>query len=132
MQWLIDIIVAVVRQQIGYFDRGDAPAWDFVIGDFTKDGTWHDLTLPTCVPLNARLVLLNVQVRATAVNKSVFFASADYSNDFNLSQNWTQSINIRIGQDFKVRPNPGTRDIRYLMSITGLSLVNVVVRGWWL
>ena len=54
MQWLIDIIKEWIIAQgyltKGYVKRDDPVNADFAMGDFTKDGTWHDLDLSSIVP----------------------------------------------------------------------------------
>jgi len=41
-----------------YFHRGDPTEPDYVVGNFTKDGTWYSLDLSAIIPVNAKLVLL--------------------------------------------------------------------------
>lgn len=132
MQWLIDIIQEWLQLNHGYFDRGNTAAYDFQVGDFTKDNQWHDLVLPACVPDDARAVTIFVRLRASAVNRAILFKPFDYPNDFNYTGFWTQVANLRVGCPFDIAMDSPSRKIRYLMSATNLTEVDFVVKGWWL
>ena len=132
MQWLIDIIIEAVKTDIGYIYRGDPATQDFEVGDFTQDATWHDLTLPAVVPINARLVHLQLTANATATNKVIQIKRAGNVNDVNMFARRTHLINVRHHADFSVSMQSGTRDIQYLTSISAFQRLDLSVKGWWL
>lgn len=130
MQWLVDLVLARVRIDGMFVDRGDAPANDFVLGDLTTDGGWHTLDLSGIVPEHAHGIALQVLALNTAVNRSVKFRTRGNVNDFNRSFIVTQTAVIISAADCVVIPN-ANREIEYSASVGGWLLINICVKGWW-
>lgn len=85
MQWLIDIILALIPPGTEFVDRGDPGAYDWTVGDFTTDNTWRDLDCSAIVPENAIAILFNCQMRTTATNKTSSFRKNGNASGYNIA-----------------------------------------------
>lgn len=132
MQWLINIIQEWAVLNLGYVYRGDPAAQDFTLVDFTIDGLWHVLTLPAFVPIDARLVHLELIVRSAAVNRTFRLRRSGNVNEINVVRVRTQVANIRVHEDCSVSMQPGNRNIEYHGVLAGFTQLDLTVKGWWL
>lgn len=138
-----------------YFTRTpDATNYDFQVGDFTIDDSWHDLDLSDIVPANAKLVLCRVAIRQ---GNTVFTgnsvppdynswktSSSPYAQGFlpigyfvlnkkganaysNGSTVAIQTVNIFNHHDMWVEPD-ASRKIQYRTS--GVDNIKLTVAGW--
>lgn len=157
MQWLIDLIkewviaqayatVAYVDYwiaktiewvedqnylQTSFVDRGDPAAWDFIIGNFTADGAWHDLNLSSIVPAGAKSVLFLVYIRNDAVNKDFYLRRKGNANAYNMVMQRTEVANlVRVADG--VCPCDENRVIQYYLTAVGWTRIRLTVKGWWL
>ena len=131
MQWIIDMILELAREQIGYFYRGDNTPNDFAIGDLVLDGAWHELDLSGIVPENAKCVNLKVNIRDIAINKRFDVRAKGQVNLQNVLSLWTQTANVRLGGVFPVNIS-SDRVIEYRAQVAAWTLVFLNVNGWWL
>jgi hypothetical protein len=130
MQWLIDLIVAAVGSEIGYFDRGDTSAWDFTIGDLTVDGDWHEIDLSSIVPDGATAVSLKVNIRNTTFERKFELRKSGNSDEYCSCVIWSQVANVRIGAVYPVSCSTD-RKVDYRFVGGGWNLCNIQVNGWW-
>ncbi|MBW1996365.1 MAG: LamG domain-containing protein [Deltaproteobacteria bacterium] len=63
-------------------DDRDPSSHDFVLGDLTTDGNFHELDLSGIVPTGARFVALGVRVKAPATYKYIQFKPRDNTNNY--------------------------------------------------
>lgn len=135
MQWLTDIIVERVINEIGippvFIDRGDPAAPDFTEPNFTQDFAWHDLDLSGIVPDGAQGVLLGINVASLTVAKLIEFRKDGNSNTFNVSSIITQVASTAITADLSC-PISSDRKLEYRVHTVLWHILNLTVKGWWL
>ena len=131
VQPIIDAIIEIIRSQFGAFDRGDAAAFDFGVGDFVQDNAWRDLDLSPIVPENARAVCLRLVIRATVIDTPINFRTKGNVNPFNVTRTTCSVANVKNSVDVIVYPD-ADRVIEYKILLNVFPLINVCVAGWWL
>lgn len=131
MQWLIDIILALIDETDIYINRGDFSDADFVTGDFTRDGAWHDLDLSAIVPANVTAVSIRTTISSTAIAKSFLIRTAGNVNTGNIFISTTQVANIFRPAMGTVYPS-SSRHIEYLFTDATVNNVFMAINGWWL
>jgi hypothetical protein len=112
-----------------YVDRGDPNAWDYIVGNFTRDNVWHELNLSSIVPAGAAAALIRVAVEATAAGKYFSLRKNGNANVFNMATLATQVANVVYRDSFIVSLDT-ERKIEYLVTDTTVTTINFVVRGW--
>ncbi|NIP22616.1 MAG: hypothetical protein GWN55_00370 [Phycisphaerae bacterium] len=117
--------------QSGYVDRGDPSAYDWTHADLTEDGTWRDLDLSSIIPETAKLVHLRVIVQDDAASSSLALRENGNSNLHNGNAVRTQAPDIVNEGEVLVKPDKN-RKIEYNATNTTWTLINIVVRGWFL
>lgn len=130
MQYLIDIITEIVRNNGMYVHRGDPPLFDFTILDLTADNAWHDLDLSAIVPANAHAVNLITNISGTQAFRNVKLRSKAVAGTINVLTVWNQVANVKLGGCFAVAVD-SNRMMQYKISHVSLNLVSFVVSGWW-
>lgn len=145
MQWLFDIVLDMVADAgyalktwvqaqgyltTGYIDRGIAFPADFVVGNFIKDATWHDMNLSSVVPEHAKAVALRLTIKASAINKYTGFRKKDTDVTYNMGQIRTQVADIPFEADLVVACDTN-RFIQYKIAVATWAVLNVTVKGWW-
>lgn len=138
MQWLIDIVKGWVLAQdyltYSYIDRGDPAVSDYAIGDFTKDGTWHELDLSAIVPENAQAINATIAIRADSVAASFMLRRPGNVNSEAVSRITTQVANgINIAD--LVYAVDADRKIDYQLTpdfIATWNTIDFTIKGWWL
>jgi len=128
-EWLIDMIQEWHFSHV-FVDRGDPAAADFLKGDLTLDGAWHDLDLSGIVPSNAKAVALYVALFATDVNQNIWFRTNGNVNTYNVSRAFTQTSLIWSTGDFIV-PLDEARKIEYMSVNPTWISISITVKGWW-
>lgn len=114
----------------GFIDRGDTADDDFTVGDFTKDGNWHELDLSGIVPAGAKSVLFKFFYMSTGASNICIFRTLGNTNDSNVSVAATQVANVLHSLDIVI-PLDADRKIEYQFQ-SGTWLVAVfTVKGWW-
>lgn len=135
MQWFIDIILELVAQvgylTTGFVDRGDPATPDKQVGDWIKDGTYHDYDISSIVPVGTKGIAYRIIAQTTTISKSVFIRTKGNSNLSNLTQIITQVANVSIGQDGIV-PVGTNRIIQYKLTPATWTFLSFTIKGWWL
>lgn len=131
MQWLINLIKEVIHDQLGCFNRGDAPAWDFEVGDFVQDNTWRNMDLSGIIPETTRAVCFHLVVRATLIDIAINFRTKGNVSVFNVTRTACSIANLKNSVDVIVFPN-ADRMIEYKIFADRYNIINVCVAGWWL
>lgn len=131
MQWLIDIIKEVIHGQLGFFNRGDAVAKDFSIGNFTADNAWHDLDLSGIIPENAKAVLCRIRLRSTAISSIARFRTKGFVGNDNQAQPGIMVADLMHWYDIIVLPD-ADRIVEYRMSAGFWVNIDLTIGGWWL
>lgn len=131
MQWLVNIISAVILAQTGYRDRGDAANPDFNLGDLNINGLWHELDLSSVVPEGANLVRIEAVFVTTALNAFIQLRTPGNTGVVNRAANVMQTANRNHEEILLVQPN-ADRIVEYRTStgITGTLLLTI--GGWWI
>lgn len=114
-----------------YVDRGDRAIDDFVLADFTIDSLWHTLTLPTFIPLNAKLVSMVIYGKATAEDVRFSVCPATYTDRFGRFWIKTANPNSDIHNVFTL-PLLSGRDIQYNIATAMNTAAELSVVGWWI
>lgn len=134
MQWLIDIvkewIVAEGYIKTSFVDRGDPAAWDFIVGNFTRDAAWHDLDLSGIVPAGAKAVAVFGKITTDAVGSVFRLRKNGNANAFNLTELRTTVANVSASYDIITIPD-ANRVIEYYASVANWFDISLVVKGWW-
>lgn len=131
MQWLIDIVKELIHGQLGYFDRSDPNAHDFVAVDFTQDGAWHVLDLSGIIPADTQLVLIRLILICPFITRYFFLRKNGNVWAFNVVRGGVQIANHRNSIDVHVTPDADGK-IEYRISGGTFTAINFLVAGWWL
>lgn len=114
----------------GYVDRGDNASYDFVLANFTTDGTWRDLDLSSIVPAGAIAVNLNVGVTDDLVNQDFMLRKNGNSYTYNISRSRTFIANVAFYQSSIIGCD-ANRKIEYYASNTTWTNIQLSIKGWW-
>jgi len=109
-------------------DRGDPDAYDYSVGDFTKDGLFHELDLSAIVPSNAKFIGIRAVVRCTAAQDYCIFRKKGNVNTKNAIQGYV-SINDGYNSVMGNVPCNSTRIIEYSFT-ANFTIINFCVCGW--
>ena len=120
-----------------YVDRGDV-AYDWTVGNFTKDSAWHDLDCSAIVPAGAKMITLGGNIKADQAYADFSVRKKGTASGINQRTRTTQVINVGIDFCFRV-PCSTARVIEYFLAnvtpppgsltVTWGS-VNVAIFGW--
>lgn len=113
-----------------FHDRGNIDAYDFVVGNFTTDGTWRDFDLSSIVPVGTKTVALHIQLRDDATDSRMSFREKGNAHAVNISVIGTQVANLSTFADLIVQLD-GDRKAEYQGSNLAFLTINVAVKGWW-
>lgn len=135
MQWLIDLVAQRVIDTIGipptYVDRGEHSGHDWLLGDLTVDGSWHDIDMSLLVPAGAKGVNLH-SVCVTSVITDIFYLKPkSHGTVFGSCTLRPQVINhsFCVRRAFAIDSD---RVMEYRFIGSGFSLFQMSVKGWWL
>jgi hypothetical protein len=109
--------------------RGDPAGADFTVGNFTTDGSWHDLDLSSIVPAGANTVRFRITIQDGSTNQVVKFRKNGQTNQVNRSEIRTQVVNLDHAQDMEIHLDEN-RIIEYQTSNTTFTKITLVVQGW--
>ncbi len=112
-----------------FIRRTGVAAFDFQLGDFTQDGTWHQLDLSSIIPRNAKLILIKMLYAAPAAGR--FFGLRVYGETYAYN-NWGIVTPVGGGQhenNFEI-PITGEQSIEYYLPAAGSTTANLVIQGW--
>lgn len=122
---------AALRGEIHmYVDRGDPDNYDFVLGDLSVDGGWHDLDLSAIIPITAKAVLIMGMIEGTNVNWNITFRRKGNTNEYNHDMMSTLRAGVLRHRDNIVSVGPN-RVIEYRVDDEAWSELNLIIRGWW-
>ena len=130
MQWLIDLVIEAIGVPPCFIRRTGVLGWDFLTGDFTTDGNWHDLDLSAFVPADSTGVLLRVQINDNLISQRIRIRNKTDPSAANASECLTQVANTFICYDI-ICPLDSTRIIEYNASNVVWGTIQVIARGWW-
>lgn len=115
----------------GFYDRGDPAVYDKAVGDFTKDGAWHDWDLSSIVPAGAKLVLLQGHVEGAGTDWAIWFRKNGQTNEINHGEMETLRANVERCRMMVVACDDD-RIIEYKADNVAWVTLDIVVRGWWI
>lgn len=119
------------RAGIKYVDRGDAPAHDYIVGDFTKDNDWHTLDLSGVVGVGRRLVSIHIHIASLEVPRHARFATNGNTDDYNIAEvNAGVSIN-GVNGNFLVYTDADGK-IQYKFQAATWFSAFFAIRGWFI
>lgn len=129
--WFEEELVDTLVRGDEYVDRGDPASFDFAVGDFTTDNTWHDLDLSSIVPTEGanQLVHLLVAISDDVSGGAIQFRKKDNSNTVNVAACTLPTANTTYYYDLWVRMDDN-RIVEYKGSNSTFVTLNVAVRGW--
>lgn len=131
MQWLVDLVIAVIGIPPTFIDRGDFAGNDFTTAFFTRDANWYDIDLSAIVPAGAVAVLLAVRARAGVADAFAMFRENGNVNTENASRFYTQAGNIYFDSCI-ICALSSSRVIEYRFDNVAWNSIILNVRGWWL
>ncbi len=130
MQWLIDIILEMIRAVGMFVNRGDPNLAELTIINIIPDGNWHDFDISGIIDKDAHAVLLSYWIINTNINRWIQFRPKSNVNDFNMSRIQTEVANVGISGDLVV-PLDENHELQYKSVLTNWAFVRITVKGWW-
>ena len=112
-----------------YIDRGDIEANDYLIGDLTADGAWHDLDLSGIIPIGTALCMLLVSLNSSILSKMMKFRTKGDSGAYNAPLVMASVINQTFYTSLVVHPD-SDRVVEYMLSDAGIISITIIVQGW--
>lgn len=146
MQWLIDLVIekvisdpavfgpaieAKIGQQGIYIDRGESVGVDFTIGDWVKDGLWHDKDFSGIVPANAVAMSVIIVVATNVADGWLRLKRGGSDANSNISECRAIVANLQTVGDYIVAV-PANRIIQYSAANLTYFALTLTVKGWWL
>ena len=134
MQWLIDLIKEWIIAQgyltHGFVDRGDPAARDFVTGDFTTDGNWHDLDLSGIIPAGAKGICFICYIKDDLAAVFIDFRKKGNVNEENKSTIRSEAAGLWRYEDLTCAVSTD-RKIEYKSTVTTFDFIRMTVKNWW-
>lgn len=125
------IIISSTKGYVGlkYVNRGDVAEPDFDIEDLIVDGAYHDLDLPSFVPLSAKLVQLLLLARGSTQNESLVIRPAGYTLGYYrfCIKTWLTNTD---NEDQCLVPLVDGRKIKYLVTTAINVKAEITVLSW--
>lgn len=115
----------------GFVDRGDPDGWDYVLGDFTTDYTWHDFNLSAIVPEGARAVLFRLVLRSGIVDATFQLRKKGKVGEHAISDEGTGLSGI-LARSTTTCACDENRAVQYRAEDLSWLNINVLILGWWL
>jgi len=110
-------------------DRGDPAVYDFTVGNFIKDGDWHELDLSAIVPAAAIGVLLKLSLEADTAGSGVSFRKHGNVNNKNMGiLRQPVADSYHEGHIFTFCDAQGKVD--YMVHLAVWTTLSIAVRGW--
>jgi hypothetical protein len=133
--YLLQAIRKIYNYALGasmqFVDRGDPSAWDFVLTDLITDGAWHDMDLSAIVPANAIAAVLDVTYSEGAAGNYILFRKKGNVNEINMGVTRVQVPNV-VNDSCLIVALSSDGKIQYLTTNTTFTVINILVRGWFL
>lgn len=114
-----------------YVDRGDPAAYDYAKEDLTIDGAWHDLNLSAIVPAGAKAILLKTRLQSANPGDAIRYRLKGNTNEINVCGCEALRANV-IRTRLGITSIDANRVIEYNADNITWTLLNIVVRGWWI
>lgn len=115
----------VIRQE------QDLPVtFDFVVGDFTTDASWHDLDLSGIIPEGAKAVLIKMTTYQGSVGTK-FLMKKKGTIDGNCIDTETQ-VNLRDERAQGIIGVDENRKVQYWGSNNVWGYINIIIMGWFI
>lgn len=130
MQWLIDLVYAMVLDKGVFVNRGDPTAYDFTKTDLTWDNTWRVLDLSAIVPFPAKGVLLSASLNGSHLGVEVKLRPDGHTDVYNASLATIQVVGISSIFDFTL-PISTERKLQYKAKPVESYIFYLSVKGWW-
>lgn len=115
----------------GFYDRGDPAVYDYVKGDLTIDGAWHDMDLSAIAPAGAKAVLICGEVEGAGTDWEIRFRKNGNTNEINSCDMETIRANVERHRSMIVACDTN-RVIEYKVDNQAWTTINLVIRGWWI
>ncbi len=113
-----------------YVDRGDPATLDFIVSDFTRDGTWRDLDLSAIIPQTARAILMEFDIET--VNREKHIRIRKYGNTNAINHQDIETFNGGIHQSGSIIVAvDSNRIIEYNIDAATWTELDMTIRGWW-
>jgi len=112
-----------------FVNRGDPTDYDWLVGDFTTDGTWRDLDCSSIAPSGASAIYFRMRVLDNAAGSYFYLRKNGNSNARNISGVQTQVSNEAIEGTMFV-PCDSNRIVEYLAANTAFTEISVLILGW--
>lgn len=113
-----------------FVSRGDINANDYVLENFTTNGTWRDLNLSAIVPAGAKYVLFAIIMRDDAAGSTFQIRKNGNANDFNVLAARTQVANVYVDYRGIVECDTN-RVVEYKATNLTWTEIYVHIDGWW-
>ena len=121
---------AKTTQGMTFVDRGDPAGYDWVVGSLTTNGTWHDLDCSSIVPVGAKAILFQATIKDDLEGQALYLRKNGNSNSANTSKIETQVGNLNNTANL-ISFCDSDRKIEYQAANTTWSVINIVIKGWW-
>lgn len=106
----------------------DATAVDKVVGDFTTNGVWNDLSLAAILPAGAKWVKLRVGVKTNAAGDYIVFRKKGYAGNYG-PDILTQVANVQVEAYMEVECD-ASGVIQYVTGNKSYTAIDLTVLGW--
>jgi len=112
-------------------DRGDNNGFDFGVGDFTKNGSFHTLDLSAIVPANTKMVYMRVDVASDNTAANGYFRKLGNSYVQNAARLTTPVVSVTFTYHVWVFCDVD-RNVEYNFSAVTWSEISLIICGWML
>lgn len=112
-----------------FVDRGDPDAYDFLTGDFIKDGNWHDLDLSGIISPGTKMVIIRIGINVTSLTAFLYLRKNGTVNLYNEAICKTDVVGQSQYFDVHVAVD-ANGIIEYRCTTANISALNFIVRGW--
>lgn len=120
----------ITQPKLRSIDRGDPGSDDFVLGDLTTDGAWHDLDLSAIVPAAAKEVKIKIIIQDDLVNGYFEVSTKGHSNIENVGVMRVQVANQKLSAQWTIPFNNYPQIIQYKASNVTWTLIEICVMSW--
>lgn len=112
-----------------YTDRDNVASVDFLSGDLTKDGAWHELDLSSIIPAGTKLVMLRTLVIGLATIAALKVKTKTNADDINVDVSSMETTGSPKEDTLWVKPD-ADGVIEYWLSAVSYVTITLTVGGW--
>jgi len=123
-------ILEAAREYGMYEARPDYTEFDWTIADFPNRRTWYDVDLSGIVPEHAKAVVLHAFITSDHIGTNLFIRPKGYTAYEIRSCLSTQAAGIVMQGDI-IASIGEQRMIQVHHAWFALTVLNLVVKGWW-